>query len=202
VQTAFYRALEDAARALGHGAASAARAARAATVLDGHVARTRTAATWACRSGCAHCCRHPVGVTLAEVLRLQGAIDALPLDVQTALRARVAADADSTRGLAWPRLAGLRCPLLQGERCSVYGSRPLACRAWGSADAAACAQHLAGKAVPLPFDEAAFAAGLGVAAALDGGGGHRELRSALAAVLAVPPAGAAAAFAGARPAGT
>jgi hypothetical protein len=54
----------------------------------------------------------------------------------------------------------------------------------------------------VPRDEAAFWRGLGAAAALAGDppGGSRELRSALAALLA-HPADPAAAFAAARPAG-
>ena len=181
VHTAFYRGLERAQRSLHAGGPPAARAASAHRLLDDLVAATK--ATWACRAGCAHCCRHPVGVTFDEALALCSAIRALPAATAVRVAADVTAAAQAVRGESWRALAGVPCPLLDGDRCAVYAARPLGCRAWGSTDAQACARNAAGEAVAIPFDAQAFGLGLGIGRALAGEPGHRELRAAVAAVL-------------------
>jgi len=201
-QTAFYRGLEAAQQALQdlEPAASpddwVARAAAVARKLDAHAAATPDAGRAACRPGCAHCCRHPVGVTLAEALALRAAIDQLPADASQQLRARVRRSALATAARSWAELAREPCPLLAADRCAVYAARPLPCRGWRSADADACAAA----AAEVPFDREAFLLALGAAQALGASDpAPRELRAALAAVLdAADPA---AAFARARLAG-
>src|SRR5262245_48106463 len=94
-QTAFYRGLEAAQQALAGQSLSLAppdRVARAAAVarkLDALAAATPDAGRATCRPGCAHCCRHPVGVTLAEALALRAAIDQLPASASLPLRDHV-----------------------------------------------------------------------------------------------------------------
>ena len=84
-------------------------------------------------------------------------------------------------------------------RCTVYAARPLPCRAWTATDEARCAEP---GPLGIAFDRQAFLLGLGAASALRGDGPEpRELRAALAAVLAADEAGVAAAFDGARLAG-
>ena len=199
VHSAFYRGLEHAQRALAAGR-PAERAAAAHRLLDELVAPGQPA--WACRAGCAHCCRHPVGVTFAEALRLRDAVRALPPAEAARIAAAVTATAQARRGQPWRALAGVPCPLLDGDRCAVYAARPLGCRGWGSTDATACARNADGEPVAIPFDREAFGLGLGIGSALAGGSGHRELRAALAAVLtAADDAAAPQAFAAARTAG-
>lgn len=162
-------------------------------------------APFACRSGCAHCCSFPVGVTFEEALRLRDAVNTAPRAERDRLRATIAREALATESSTWSELAGRACPLLQGGTCSLYHARPLPCRALGSTDAEACARAADGEAVPVPFSEEAFAAGLALGQVLDahtGNHGHRELRTALALVLATDDEnGAVAAFARARDAG-
>jgi hypothetical protein len=198
-QAAFYRGLEAAQQTLAGLASAASPADRAAAVarqLDVLAAATPDAGRAACRPGCAHCCRHPVGVTLAEALGLRAAIDELPARAAVPLRAAVRRSAAATADRSWAELARESCPLLAQDRCAVYAARPLPCRGWRSADADACAAA----AAEVPFDREAFLQALGAAQALGAGDpAPRELRAALAAVLdAADPA---AAFARARLAG-
>src|SRR5262245_61490750 len=104
VHTAFYRGLERAQPALPAGAPPAERAAAAHRLLDDLAAAGQPA--WACRAGCAHCCRHPVGVTFAEALRLRDGIRALPPGAAARVAANVTAAAQALRGQPWRALAG------------------------------------------------------------------------------------------------
>ena len=157
-----------------------------------HATTTQQAA---CHSGCDHCCHFPVGVRLAEAMLLAEAIRG------AGLCGRVTEEQAQTASQSWGELAGRRCPLLVDGRCAVYEARPTPCRALLSADAQACAQALS-TPTRVPRDEAAWWRGLGAASLLDGAFGARELRSALAAVLAhredEEPRRVAASFAAAR----
>lgn len=183
-QTPFYRGLEEAQRRASDAESEPARAVQEA--VDAYVA-TRQAgvpgesAAWACQQGCAHCCRHPVGITAVEAVELCTAILELPELRRQHVVDRIEAAAESTQGLGWSELSGIACPLLEDERCLIYDRRPVPCRAFGSVDADACREP---RRHPVPkFDRAAFAYGLGAAQALAGTTGHRELRAALAAML-------------------
>lgn len=200
MQSSFYGALAKAQAALRAGP-DAVRAAQDA--CDEAVAGSPDRARWQCGNGCAHCCRHPVGVTFAEAVDLLAAIDALPEPEAKAVRARIGEGAVRTHATPWHGLGGIACPLLDGSSCGLYHARPLPCRALGSLDADACRRDAEGERVPVPFDAHAHVAGIAVGQALDaatGGKGHRELRSALAAMLRADAAGRALAFAESRPA--
>ncbi len=200
-QTEFYRGVAAAAAALATttpATPAAQRAAAVHTALAPLFAATSAAASRACRRGCDHCCHLPVGVTFGEVLQLLAAVQE-----QGPLPARVAAAARRTAGTPWDRLVGQPCPLLADGACAVHAARPLPCRALASSDADACARALHAPVV-VPFDGDAMWRGLGagdVLAQAEAPAGHRELRSALAGVLAAPPAGRAVAFLAARAVG-
>lgn len=193
----YYRGLEAATAAFA-ATAGCSPADRAAAVHDATaplLAATPFAAGLACRRGCDHCCRFPVGVTFAEAMRLATRVCA-----HRQLAEAVAAAAAATAGRPWPELVGVPCPLLRGGECAVHDARPLPCRALGSRDAAACAAASTGTdAGDVPRDDVAWWRGLGAGAALAAGppAGVRELRAALAAVLAAD-ADPANAFAAAR----
>lgn len=196
MQSTFYRALEAAQSAL-RGCAAPVDAAH--ELVDDAARASRECAPWACARGCASCCRFPVGVTLPEAKALASTLRTAAN--APALLARVRDEARATAPLRWLDLAGRTCPLLLDGACSVYSARPVPCRALGSRDAEACDRSARGEAVPVPVADDAFAAGLAVGQALDaasGGHGHRELRSALAALLDARVGDEAQAFAGAR----
>lgn len=199
-QSDYYRGVEVAQKAL-RAAAVAGPAERAAAVHEAMTPwfdATDLAPQRACRRGCSHCCHLPVGVTYGEALRLAAAAREVHGLVE-----RIAHEAAATTALAWPQLAGRPCPLLADDACLCHPARPLPCRALASSDAGACERGLHGRG-DVPVDEAAFWRGLGAASALADTAapvGSRELRSALAAVLAAAPEDAAAAFVAARPAG-
>ena len=197
----FYRGAEAASAALAaHAHADPAeRAAAVHTAMAPLLADPGDGAPRACRDGCAHCCHFPVGITYGEALRLAAAVTTSP-PLHARVLTAVAADDDRD----WRQLIGRPCPLLHDGRCSTYAARPLPCRALVSSDAAACAEALHGGGAA-PRDEVAFWRGLGAAATLAAHepAGSRELRSALAALLAVgdEPGAAAIAFRAARPVG-
>jgi hypothetical protein len=113
-------------------------------IVDGVLARAGENAP-ACSSGCAHCCYQAVGVTAPEVFAIYDHLEAtLPPEAFLAALDRVRSADDRTRGLTVnERISpALPCPLLEGERCSVYEVRPLSCRGKNSLDADACKRTL------------------------------------------------------------
>jgi hypothetical protein len=191
----FYRGVEAASRSAPPGADPAHRAAAALAALDALLVPDAWTPPRACRPGCAHCCSFPVGIAFGEALLLAAAIAG-----NAEVRRRIAAETAATAALADQELVGRPCPLLVDAACAAYAARPAPCRALASADAAACERALSGDP-DVPRDEAAYWRGLGVAhwLAADVPAGRRELRAALAAVLAAA-GDPAAAFAAARPA--
>lgn len=92
-----------------------------------------------CARGCSHCCHARVEVTAPEVFLLARFLREHP---DTARDARVAETARALRGMDGRahHLAQVRCALLDDEgACSVYASRPIACRRAHSTDASVCA---------------------------------------------------------------
>jgi hypothetical protein len=180
--------------------AAVAASERAAELTRAALAREPPAAPIACCKGCAPCCVSKVAVVAPEVLRLAAHLRATRgEDARAALLARVRAADERTRGLDRREraLAGVPCPLLEDEACSVHEVRPLLCRGWTSLDAEACGRHFAdpeGAPVPPAFAAgyelaSAVLAGLG-AAARDAGldGQLLELNAALRIALERPNA--------------
>lgn len=119
-------------------------------VVDRAVARVeREGKTISCRAGCGACCRQLVPVSESEARVLARLVDALPEPRRTAVRGRFTdavrrlgeagvterlrrafeAGGETIRevGLAYFR-AGVACPFLEEESCSIHPDRPLACR--------------------------------------------------------------------------
>lgn len=110
-----------------------------------------------CREGCAACCRQLVPISIVEARAIARAVDAMPPARRAAVRARfeaalgamervglldprapkgrlIAGRAGADAEVAWRevaaryRAAEIACPLLEGERCSLYDDRPIVCR--------------------------------------------------------------------------
>jgi hypothetical protein len=94
----------------------------------------------ACAKGCSHCCHAWVSATAPEVLFLAKLIRTRGETAIEKVRAAHLAtgDYDFTVRDRHPH----PCPLLEADLCTVYESRPAACRFAVSVDAAACARVL------------------------------------------------------------
>jgi Fe-S-cluster containining protein len=106
-----------------------------------------------CRKGCAACCRMLVPLSVPEAFALREYVGHLPIDQQTHLLNRLHDTKDHlTRAGLWDRMNDVAeasrqvpdgeldpinqsyyalripCPYLENELCSIYESRPAACR--------------------------------------------------------------------------
>lgn len=98
-----------------------------------------------CRAGCGACCRQMVPISIAEARALARLVEAMPEPRRGHVRHRfqTAVEALDAQGLldqldanpidrrAAGRAyfeAGVACPLLEDEACSIHADRPLACR--------------------------------------------------------------------------
>lgn len=102
-----------------------------------------------CKKGCGACCRQPVPITETEARVLADLVRALPEPRQGEIRARFARarerlearalldrlrrpaelDRAALSGLASEYFAaGVPCPFLDQEACSIHAERPIACR--------------------------------------------------------------------------
>lgn len=150
----------------------------------------------ACKAGCTFCCHLQVRVTALEALAIAAVLAPAEHAVQ---RAAIASTAPRVQGLAVDerRAARIPCALLAEGVCSVYQSRPVACRALFSTDAGACEQALLAPlgavlppirspAVPRALADT-FAAGVNAAIGDEGlQGGLFELTAALEALTRAP----------------
>jgi Fe-S-cluster containining protein len=93
----------------------------------------------ACARGCSHCCHQRVEVTAPEVFLLARALRAQPDAGRDARIAETAASLEGLDGRAY-HLRQVPCALLGADgACTVYASRPIACRRQHSTDASVCA---------------------------------------------------------------
>lgn len=92
-----------------------------------------------CKRGCDYCCRGYVSATAPQIFAAAKAIRAQSLSYEAAV-ARIGAAAHKVRGLDWKTRCELHepCPLLVEGACSIYASRPLACRGFVSFSVNAC----------------------------------------------------------------
>jgi Fe-S-cluster containining protein len=102
-----------------------------------------------CRAGCGACCRQVVPISETEARHLAAVVEAMPAARRTAVRARFADARRQLEGAGlWDRLvghasltdeegerlaldvfqAGVPCPFLEDEACSIHPDRPLSCR--------------------------------------------------------------------------
>jgi Fe-S-cluster containining protein len=91
----------------------------------------------ACGKGCSHCCHVFVTASTPEIIYISKIVRRLGEDVIAKVRTAYI----ETKNYDFDaRLQQSRaCPLLEGDFCSVYESRPKACRTEASMDASICA---------------------------------------------------------------
>lgn len=111
----------------------------------------------ACRSGCSHCCHIGVAVTRAEA-ELISEETRFPLQAQQAQAPASALAAVETTRQAADELALRPRPctfLSESGRCTIYASRPLACRQLHNLDIDdLLCRLIPGVAVPVPYADA------------------------------------------------
>ena len=105
----------------------------------------------ACKKGCSHCCYIWVSASAPEVLFISKIVQLrgkLAIDrVRAAYQHTKDYDFDTRDQHPHP------CPLLEQDTCSIYDSRPKACRLAASYDAAICARayhNLSNEHIPTP----------------------------------------------------
>lgn len=98
-----------------------------------------------CRTGCGACCRQLVPVAPAEARALARLVEALPEPRRSQVRGRfdraldalnatgvldrLDQDPDSRHAVGMDYFrAGVACPFLEDEACSIHANRPMACR--------------------------------------------------------------------------
>jgi len=101
----------------------------------------------ACREGCSFCCYNQVEVTPVEALGIGHHVAQNFSQAEwQALMARIGRALSLKAGKSRKKIARLRpelpCSLLIDGRCSVYGVRPLVCRAMHAFEAGACEAEL------------------------------------------------------------
>jgi Fe-S-cluster containining protein len=111
----------------------------------------------ACQAGCAACCYQVPTLRPGEVDILVEAIQRLPAEAQTSIRAALSLAAAEVRKAGGPIAAfPLRCPLLGPDNlCQVYEARPAACRSMASKSRAACDALSNDTPIPLPLSAVA-----------------------------------------------
>ncbi len=143
-----------------------------------------------CRNGCAACCRQPVPVAPSEARALAALVAALPEAERHAVEARFAAAraAVAAAGLGGESIAtmqrddwiefrnahvaaGIACPFLVAESCSIHPDRPIACRELlMTSPATACAAPAPGQLRSVPLAGRVSAAVFGHDAAAESHG--------------------------------
>jgi Fe-S-cluster containining protein len=93
-----------------------------------------------CAMGCTACCHRKIVCTIPEAIGIAALLSERGAGEQTRIAdAARRLDDETTRLDDAGRIrSGLPCPLLEDGTCSVYETRPLACRALYSFDRAAC----------------------------------------------------------------
>jgi Fe-S-cluster containining protein len=127
-----------------------------------------------CRAGCGACCRQLVPVSEPEALYLAELVEAMPPERAATVRERFRAAVEALGpglvdrlrdtsglktmedrraiGLEYFR-AGVACPFLENENCSIYENRPLSCREYLVSSPAVNCSHPTAETItmaPLP----------------------------------------------------
>lgn len=100
--------------------------------------------TVTCRPGCAHCCYHPIMISVLEAIPLYQHLEKKG-KWTTKFKARCKETADLQYGTSFDvwLYSMIPCPLLDDKkRCSAYEARPLICRAYlATSDPENCHPH-------------------------------------------------------------
>ena len=110
---------------------------------DARIAAAPDVGTLDCRAGCTWCCHFSVDVRAVEVFGALEFVERNFTDEQKArVRAEIAVNSDVLRHLGEiERMTrNVKCPFLDGGRCSIYAVRPQTCRNYHATDVTGCRQ--------------------------------------------------------------
>ena len=133
----------------------------------------------ACKAGCTPCCFLRVKTSVPEILTLAAHIESLPQKRRDTLERRVYRAAKQAKIMnheTW-NTRGPGCPLLEDGKCSVYESRPLACRAHHSLELKACQKLHSRGTGAVPVDSHLELMGMQFVGALKEAAQRRNLQS-------------------------
>ena len=105
----------------------------------------------ACTKGCSHCCHIWVSATAPEILFASKIIK--KMGPETIEKVRQAHASTKEFDFETRHKHPHACPLLKNDVCSIYGSRPSACRFAASGNAEICSRayhNLSDEKIPLP----------------------------------------------------
>jgi Fe-S-cluster containining protein len=105
----------------------------------------------ACAKGCAFCCHVSVTASVPEIFLVASRIREFPKDQYEDLLNRVRAADQRTRYMSSQQRANnkIPCAMLKDNLCSVYESRPAACRGFTSTSVEMCRRGFNGEAVQI-----------------------------------------------------
>jgi Fe-S-cluster containining protein len=108
---------------------------------DERIASARDVGTLACRAGCTWCCYFTVDVRAVEVFSILDYIGhSLPPDEKARIYAEIRTNSAALRDLDEDQrmTRNVKCPFLNGGRCTIYPARPQSCRNYHATDATGC----------------------------------------------------------------
>jgi Fe-S-cluster containining protein len=138
---------------------------RAKAVAQRVIWLQRAASAWArpmeavsaCRTGCSHCCRIPVTISLVEAQLLSRASSRVPSAPRRSIRVTAESSMEALAAQERQLQAGplAPCPFLRAGRCSVYKLRPIACRTLLNLDDDdLLCRHAEGASADVPYSDA------------------------------------------------
>lgn len=110
---------------------------------DARIAAAPDVGTLACRAGCTWCCYFSVDVRAVEVFSILDFVErTFAVEEKTRVYAEVHANAAALDNLGESERVkrNIKCPFLNGGRCTIYTARPQTCRNYHATDVAGCRQ--------------------------------------------------------------
>lgn len=110
---------------------------------DARIASAPDVSTLACRSGCTWCCHFSVDVRPVEVFSILDFLErTFTIEEQARVFAEVRTNSTALKNLGEiERMRrNVKCPFLNGGRCTIYAARPQTCRNYHATNAAGCQQ--------------------------------------------------------------
>lgn len=110
---------------------------------DARIAAAPDVGTLACRAGCTWCCHFSVDVRAVEVFSILDFVErTFTTEEKTRVYAEVRANSAALKNLGEiERMRrNVKCPFLNGGRCTIYTARPQTCRNYHATNVAGCQQ--------------------------------------------------------------